>query len=389
MTPADLVPADRDAAEVTAAEVTADAHRTGNLVAPFDVLLADLDGTVYRGGVAIDGAVDAIRACTALGVRSVYVTNNASRPPAVIAGQLTRAGLPTGADDVVTSAQAGARLLASLLGPGTDTLVVGSEHLTEEVAAVGLRPVSSRAPIDQVRAVGAVVQGFDPGLAWRDVAAAGYALATGAPWVATNDDLTIPTADGIAPGNGSLVAMVAAVVGRRPAVAGKPERPLVDQAIERTGARAPLVVGDRLDTDIQAGVRAGLPTLLVLTGVSGPADLVEASPAERPTHLAADLSGLLRPALVARRDDTGSWSCGGWSATARDGRLAVRRTPGPAGDHRDGGSTQPASGHPDDRVAGLWALAHLAWEVRDAGGPTSDPGVAAALDALGWTRTAS
>ncbi len=376
-------------ADVTPAGMTPAARRAGDLVAAFDVLLVDLDGTVYRGGVAIDGAVDSIQACTALGVRSVYVTNNASRGPAAIAGQLTQAGLPTGPDDVVTSAQAGARLLASLVGPGTDALVVGSEHLTEEVAAVGLRPVSSRAPIEQVRAVGAVVQGFDPGLAWRDVAAAGYALATGAPWVATNTDLTIPTADGIAPGNGSLVAMVAAVVGRRPVVAGKPERPLVDQAIERTGAQAPLVVGDRLDTDIRAGVRAGLPTLLVLTGVSGPADLVDASPAERPTHLAADLSGLLRPALVARRDDTGSWSCGGWTAAARDGRLAVRRTPGPAGDHRDGRSAQPASEHLDDRVAGLWALAHLAWEVRDKGAPTTASEPAEALDALGWTRTVS
>lgn len=360
----------------------------GDLVAGFDVLLVDLDGTVYRGGVAIDGAVPSLLACTARGVRSVFVTNNASRHPAAIAEQLSAAGLSTDPDDVVTSAQAGAALLATLVEPGTAALVVGSTHLFEEVAAVGLRPVSSRAPVDQVRSVGAVVQGFDPGLAWRDVAAAGYALAAGVPWVATNTDLTIPTADGTAPGNGSLVTMVATVAGRRPVVAGKPERPLVDQAIERTGARSPLVVGDRLDTDIEAGVRADLPTLLVLTGVSGPAELVAAVPAERPTHLAADLTGLLRPAPALHRDDAGSWTCGGWTATARHGRLAVRRSGDPLGgadDQATGGRDRAAD---DDRVGGLWALAHAAWEARDRGEGSGDLDPTAALAALGWTGDA-
>jgi len=353
-----------------------------DLVDGFDVLLVDLDGTVYRGGVAIDGAVESLRACATRGVRSVFVTNNASRHPSAIAEQLVAAGHPTDPEDVVTSAQAGAALLATLVEPGTAALVVGSTHLAEEVAAVGLQPVSSRAPVAEVRAVGAVVQGFDPALAWRDLAAAGYALATGVPWVATNTDLTIPTADGTAPGNGSMVAMVATVAGRHPVVAGKPERPLVDQAIERTGARAPLVVGDRLDTDIQAGVRAGLPTLLVLTGVSGPSELVAAVPSERPTHLAADLTGLLRPAPVVRRDESGSWSCDGWTATARDGRLAVRRGPGPDGAPVRGGAGSGADGN---RVTGLWALAHAAWEARDAGATTGDLDPAAALAALGWT----
>lgn len=334
------------------------------LVDGVDVLLLDLDGTVYRGGAAIPGAVEAVRRCSDRGVRAVYVTNNASRRPGTIADQLTGYGLPTDAVDVVTSAQAGAALLASLVPSGTRTLVVGSAHLVEEVAAAGLAPVATTAGTEDVRAVGAVVQGFDPDVGWRDLAAAAYALAGEATWVATNADMSIPTADGTAPGNGSLVAAVVAAVGRRPAVAGKPQRPLIDQAVERTGARAALVVGDRLDTDIEGGNRAGLPTLLVLTGVSGPADLVTADPETRPTHLAADLSGLLEPASVARETDGGGWSCGGWTVTVGTGGYEVA-----------------GSG---DRTAGLWALAHAAWAAGHADPGTVPAGLAVALQQLGW-----
>ena len=341
------------------------------LVEGVDVLLLDLDGTVYRGGTAIDGAADAVRESARRGTRSAYVTNNASRHPSAIADQLTAAGIPTRPEDVVTSAQAGARLLASLVDPGTRTLVVGSAHLVDEVAAVGLVPLARDAP-DRVGRAQAVVQGFDPSLRWSDLAAAAYALAAGVPWVATNVDLTIPTGDGIAPGNGSLVAAVAAAAGRRPVVAGKPERPLLDQAIERTGATVPLVVGDRLDTDIEAGVRAGLPTLLVLTGVSRPTDLVQAPARMRPTHLAADLAGLLEPALSATDGGDGAWRCGGWTV-----RVA-------------GATSATSVSGSGDRVAGLWALAHACWAAADDGrAPTDSTGLAAALDRIGWSDGAS
>ncbi len=336
------------------------------LVEGIDVLLLDLDGTVYRGGTAIAGAAEAVRACAAQGIRSAYVTNNASRYPKAIADQLTAAGIPTEPEDVVTSAQAGARLLASLVTPGTRALVVGSEHLADEVAGAGLVPLKPRDQVGDVGEVGAVVQGFDPGLGWRDLAAAAYALAGGVPWVATNTDLTIPTGDGIAPGNGSLVNAVAAAAGRRPAVAGKPGRPLLDQALERTGATAALVVGDRLDTDIEAGVAAGLPTLLVLTGVSGPVDLVRAARHARPTHLAADLSGLLDPALTATDGSDSGWRCGGWTVRVDSA-----------------GTTVDGTG---DRVAGLWALAHAHWSAADDGRePTDAADLTGALARLGWT----
>ena len=334
------------------------------IVADHDLLLLDLDGTVYLGGAAVGGAAETIRTCSDRGVRCVYVTNNASRHPRVVAEQLRAAGVPTDPGDVVTSAQAGATLLASLVPAGTRTLVVGSAHLREEVLGAGLVAVGTRDGIDEVRSVGAVIQGFDPGLAWQDLAAAAYGLAGGATWVATNTDLTVPTAHGIAPGNGSLIAAVAAAAGRMPRVAGKPETPLVDRAIAGSGARRPLLVGDRLDTDIAAGVRAGMPTLLVLTGVSGPADLMAADTTSRPTYLAADLTGLLDPPWRAGRDASGSWACGGWIVTGAAGSLVVTGE--------------------GDRVARLWALARACWEIADAGG---EPVVGAgALERLGWDR---
>lgn len=338
--------------------------RTAPVVADTDLLLLDLDGTVYRGGFAIDGAPDTIRACAERGVRSVYVTNNASRRPSVIADQLTAAGIRTEPGDVVTSAQAGATLLASLVPPGTRTLVVGSAHLREEVVAAGLTPVGTRDGIGEVRSVGAVIQGFDPGLAWQDLAAAAYGLAGGATWVATNTDMTVPTAHGIAPGSGSLTAAVAAAAARIPQVAGKPETPLLDQAVAGHAARRPLLIGDRLDTDIAAGVRAGMPTMLVLTGVSGPADLLGSGKASRPTYLSADLRGLLTPALTADRDASGAWSCGGWTVAGTEGRLQV-------------------SGQ-GDRVAGLWALANAWWALVDTAAEPMDG--AAALARLGWDQ---
>ena len=133
-------------------------------------------------------------------------------------------------------------------------------------------------------------------MSWRDLAEATFAVRTGLPWIATNPDLTFPAPGGIAPGNGALVRLVAETVGRGPdAVAGKPEPPLLREAIRRTRAQRPLMVGDRLDTDIAAGARIGIPSLLVFTGVTTLAELLAAIPEERPEYLGADLRVLLEP----------------------------------------------------------------------------------------------
>ncbi|HTC68745.1 MAG TPA: HAD hydrolase-like protein, partial [Acidothermaceae bacterium] len=164
----------------------------------------------------------------------------------------------------------------------------------------------------------AVVQGYSPDLRYADLAETALAVRGGAFWVATNADSTLPSRRGLLPGNGSLVAAVAVATGQRPVVAGKPELPLHAEGVERTGAKNPLVVGDRLDTDIEGANAADTDSLLVLTGVTHAADLVAAPPKHRPTYLAADLTGLLEAQPEVESDGNVA-RCGGWTATAITG----------------------------------------------------------------------
>lgn len=264
------------------------ADRGDTLLDLHDALLLDLDGVVYVGPDAVAHSVEAIRAARSSGVVAAYVTNNASRPPAVVAEHLRELGLEVDEHDVVTSAQAGAREVAARVPPGSRVLVVGGPGVAHAIRARGLEPVHTAAAHPA-----AVLMGYGPDVSWRDLAEASYAVGAGAYFVATNTDTTIPLAQGIAPGNGTLVAAVVAATGRAPLVAGKPFAPLMHESVERIAARSPLIVGDRLDTDIEAGHRAGIPTLLVLTGVTGVDELLAAPPERRPTYVAADLRGLV------------------------------------------------------------------------------------------------
>lgn len=151
----------------------------------------------------------------------------------------------------------------------------------------------------------------------------------GLPWVASNTDLSLPTAAGPAPGHGVLVDMVARFTGVDPVVAGKPQRPLLDETVRRIGGERPLMVGDRLDTDIEGAHHAGVDSLLVLTGVTGLAELVSAPPALRPTYVATDLAGLFEPHPVAA-PRAGAWHLGGWTACATRDALTVAGTGDPA-----------------------------------------------------------
>jgi glycerol 3-phosphatase-2 len=269
----------------------------GPLSRRYDVALLDLDGVVYRGADAVPGAPAALSQARSAGMRLSFVTNNASRTPDQIAAHLGELGVAVRPDEVVTSAQAAATLLVERIGPGGRVFVVGGVGLRDAVEAVGLVPVER---YDAVPPPQAVVQGFSPDLRYEDLAQATFAVAAGAIWVATNTDATLPTARGIQPGNGTLVAAVATATGEQPVVAGKPERALVDEAIHRSGATRPLIVGDRLDTDIEGAVRADLDSLLVLTGISTVADLLTGPPGSRPTFLGADLSALASsPARLA------------------------------------------------------------------------------------------
>jgi glycerol-1-phosphatase len=283
-----------------------------------DAALLDLDGVVYLGGHPIPKAAESIAAARAGGMRVAFVTNNASRTPAAIADALASLGVPAGASDVVTSAQAAARLVAERVRPGAAVLVVGGIGLRQAVREMGLRPVTTVRDEPE-----AVVQGFTPQISYSLLTEGALAVQRGAFYVASNADATLPTSAGLTPGNGSFLAAVRATTGREPAVAGKPEAPLHREAVLRTNSRRPLVVGDRLDTDIEGAVRAGTSSLLVLTGVTGPLDLLNASPRERPTYISADLTGLLQPHPAPHRKNGESWSCGGWTARVSDGQATV------------------------------------------------------------------
>lgn len=312
----------------------------------YDLGMLDLDGVVYVGSAAVPGAVEAAASARKAGMRLAFLTNNASRTAAEVAAHLRELEVDADDTDVVTAAQAVAHLVADAVPAGSAVLLVGGEGLRIPLEERGLRCVSTLddGPV-------AVVQGFHPDVGWRALAEASYAIESGLPWFASNTDLTIPTGRGVAPGNGSLVQTVRNATGATPTVAGKPERALFDEALERMAADRPLMVGDRLDTDIEGARRVGVDSLLVLTGVTGLADLVAAGPGLRPTYVSSDLGGLFEASQAPAREHD-RWIAGGWTARVDRGRLAV-----------DGGG---------DRDDWWRAVTAAAWEHLDTSGRTAD-----------------
>ncbi|WIM88857.1 HAD-IIA family hydrolase [Candidatus Mycobacterium wuenschmannii] len=256
----------------------------GTLAQEHDCLLLDLDGTVFRGHELTEGATEALEKASS---RALFVTNNASRSAAEVAKHLTDLGLQADADDVVTSAQSAAHLLADQLAAGSKVLVVGTESLAAEISAAGLAPVRSfdDKPV-------AVVQGHSPDTDWAILAEAALAIRAGAVWVAANVDATLPTERGLLPGNGSMVAALKSATDAKPQVAGKPAPTLLRDALARGNFRTPLVVGDRLNTDIAGANAAELPSLMVLTGVNSAPDAVYAIPEQRAAFIGHDLRSL-------------------------------------------------------------------------------------------------
>lgn len=263
--------------------------RTMALMSGYRALVCDLDGVVYLGASAVPHAVESL---TGLDVPIQYATNNASRPPASVAEHLGALGLSCADADVATSAQAGAGLLRDALAPGSVVLAVGGPGVGIALEEAGMRPVT---PGDRAGHLDGVLQGYGAAVTASDLGEAAYAIQGGAIWVATNTDATLPTDRGVAPGNGSLVAAVQRACGRPPdLVAGKPEAPLYLLCAQRLG-REPadvLAVGDRLDTDIEGAVAAGMDSLLVLTGVDDLRACATAPLRRRPTFVAPDLRAL-------------------------------------------------------------------------------------------------
>ncbi|HYJ55017.1 MAG TPA: HAD-IIA family hydrolase [Mycobacterium sp.] len=284
-----------------------------------DCLVLDLDGTVFRGREPTPGAVETLAAVES---RILFVTNNASRSAGQVAEHLRELGFTAEPRDVVTSAQSAARLLAEQLPQGVNVLVIGTDSLAAEVSGVGLVPVRqwSEAPV-------AVVQGHSPDTGWTNLAEAALAIRSGVLWIAANVDKTLPSERGLLPGNGSMVAALRTATDRDPQVAGKPSPVLMADALSRGDFHTPLVVGDRLDTDIEGANAAQLPSLMVLCGVSTAQDAIWAIPQQRPDYLAEDLR-----ALTADADTLRVGPHPGWQVDIDSAAVTVRSTGKDPGD---------------------------------------------------------
>jgi HAD superfamily hydrolase (TIGR01450 family) len=269
---------------------------------------------VYIGDDAVPGVIGALnQAHDDFGMTLTCVTNNASRSSQRVALHLQELGLQVIAEDVVTSAQAGAAELAKLVPQGSKVFVLGSKDLAREVELVGLTPSH-----DDSQTYDAMIQGYWPDMPFRILEFAASVLRTGVPWIATNMDMTIPTPTGVAPGNGTVITALGETVGRTPTlVAGKPQVPLMQQSIDRTNAKRPLVVGDRLDTDIHGANNVGIDSLLVLSGVTTIEEILKAPIELRPTYLAWDASGVLTAQNGTEISDHVT-TCGGWKVANGD-----------------------------------------------------------------------
>ncbi|WP_370892793.1 HAD-IIA family hydrolase [Janibacter sp. GXQ6167] len=309
-------------------------------------VVCDLDGVVYRGAQAVPGAVEALSALT---IPIVWATNNASRPPEEVAAHLRSLGLTLLDASVLTSSLAGAAQVATMVPPGTAVLAVGGEGVARALEIHDLRPIRPKDHAAGVT-VEVVLQGYGAEVTAGDLGEAAYAIEGGARWVATNDDATLPTERGEAPGNGALVGAVRVAVGVEPIVVGKPHPPMYQMAARALGVETAevLAIGDRLQTDIAGAHSAGTASALVLTGVHNANDAAAAPPEQRPDYLLRDCADLHRPYPVRR----------GEGGTSRRGdALAVL-------DLQDTGGLVLEGGTPIDRARS--ALDVLWWGVDEA-----------------------
>ena len=265
--------------------------------------ILDLDGVVWLGAAPIPGAVDAVRRLRDAGERVLFLTNNSSAPIGDYVAKLVGLGIPADAGDVLTSAQAAARLLE----PGMTALVCAGPGVDEALRARGVATVRDGT-------ADAVVVGWHTDFDYARLTAAFRAVHAGARLIGTNDDATYPTPDGLLPGGGSILAAVATAAGVAPEIAGKPHAPMAALVRERLaldraqvegtqldgtqlggtqldGTARCILVGDRVSTDGLMAARLDVPFALVLTGVTTAADL-PVTP--EPAYVVDDLSTLVR-----------------------------------------------------------------------------------------------
>lgn len=255
----------------------------------FDGFLVDLDGVVWVGREMVPGSAEALHDLHEAGKEVVFVTNNPGRPASTYAERLRAMGIQAADDRVVTAGAATAHLAASRVGSGATAFAIGAAAFHESVAEAGLRLLEGEAGREADAVLVSGHRGFD----YEELLTATLALQNGAALFATSRDPTLPMPDGAWPGTGAVLAAVETASGARAEVGGKPERHLFDEAralIE--GAERVAMVGDRIASDIEGGRRAGLATILVLSGATSAEEAGGADPA--PDHVVADLSALLR-----------------------------------------------------------------------------------------------
>jgi HAD superfamily hydrolase (TIGR01457 family) len=260
----------------------------------YDAFLLDLDGVLHRGDDPIPTALDAVARLRGRGRAVVFMTNNSARTPERIAHRLSRMGFEADAREVVTSAQVTAEVLAA--GGGGSAYVIGEEGIRTALAACGLRVLDG-----EPDGTDHVVVGWDRGVTYDHLRVACLLVERGAGLTATNPDASYPARDGLWPGAGALLAAITTTTGAEPRVVGKPHAPMFEAARARAGASRPLVIGDRLDTDIAGAAALWIDSMLVLTGVTRIDDL-DRDGAPSPTFAVDDLTALFAEPEPARRD---------------------------------------------------------------------------------------
>lgn len=310
------------------------------LASAHDLVMLDLDGVVYVGPDPVPHAAETV---ARLPTPVAFLTNNATRSATDVAEHLRSFGLELEDDAVVTAGQVVADLVLREVGAGARVLLAGADGMRAALEERDLVVVASAE--DDPRAV---VQGGVIDVRWSELAEASFAVSAGVPWFASNPDTTFPTPRGLAPGNGAFVQAVAMATGQEPVVAGKPSAPIFDEARRRTGAASPVMVGDRIDTDIVGAISSGIDAMVVLTGVTTLADVLALVPGHRPSYVSTDLRGLTEPHPEVVVDGSRA-TCGDAVAESTNGRIGV-------------------TGVARDSVCALRALVALAWETRDRGG---------------------
>jgi HAD superfamily hydrolase (TIGR01457 family) len=264
-----------------------------SLARRYDALLVDLDGVVYRGDQVVPAAAATLPELHRQGVRVLFLTNNSARTPEQVAAKLQGLGIQAEAREVLTSAVATASLLRRDGGSGRSAFVIGERGIREALEQAGVRLVDG-----EPQACDLVVVGWDRSVDYAKLRTASLLVERGARLIATNSDPSYPAPDGLWPGAGAILSAVTTTTGAPALVVGKPARPMFEAAVEATGSRNPLVVGDRLETDVGGAAAMGWDSLLVLSGAARPSDLLRSS--DLPTYVGPDISAVLDDPPPAR-----------------------------------------------------------------------------------------